>query len=394
MPVLFSTTTTAQTIMDSVAQDVRQTLSSSDPTNGQGTILDYVSRISLEMLRASRWVFLLSTPQQFMTQLGTTAYWVGPAGGAPQGVFDTGLNISNLRIVKPKSVYDRTNFTALGHVDEQPLAARLFYPDGTARPGRPSMWRQDESTPNVINIYPAPDNQNIYSPQPEPAFATVAPGGSLPARLYYIATSFVDSFGNESTTPALSEFFVPAGNLITVFPPQEPLIAGTTGVRYDRYNVYAASAGSDETNQIQTDNTTQQASLIATSTSWTEPTTGLTTTGPNPPGDNDVQPLTGYFMEFRYYAQRQPVTDPTQILQVPDDYRDVCIAGVNALAFDYLTRVTEAQKWYSIYKDGIIQMIRDINFMAKGGEYVQPDAATIGQNLPAVETIDLSYLTT
>src|ERR1700675_2046402 len=130
MPVLFSATTTAQTIINSTAQDARQTLSATDPTNGQLTMLDYVSRISLEMLRASRWVFLLSTPQQFMTQLGVINYWIGPIGSAPPGTYDTGLNISNLRIVKPKSVYDRSNFTALGHVDEQPLAARLFYPDG------------------------------------------------------------------------------------------------------------------------------------------------------------------------------------------------------------------------------------------------------------------------
>src|SRR6266702_745714 len=134
MPVLFSATTTAQSVINSVAQDVRQTLSATDPTNGQLTLLDYVDRISKEMLRASRWVFLLSTPRQFMTQLGVTNYWIGPTGTGPANAFDTGLNLSNLRIIKPKSVYDRSNFTALGHVDEQPLAARLFFPDGTARP--------------------------------------------------------------------------------------------------------------------------------------------------------------------------------------------------------------------------------------------------------------------
>lgn len=392
MSVLFSTTTTAQVIINSTSQDARQTLSATDPTNGQLTMLDYVSRISLEMLRASRWVFLLSAPKQFMTQLGVTSYWIGPSGSAPIGTFDTGLNLSDLRIIKPKSVFDRTNFTALGHVDEAPLAARLAFPDGTSRPGRPSVWRQDESTPNVLNIYPAPDNQNIYAPQPLSAFATVAPGGALPARLYYPTLTFVDSFGNESTAPALSEYFIPANNLITIYPPQEPLMAGTTGVRYDRYNVYAASAGTNESNQIQSDETTLQASLLSTSVPWTEPFTGLTTTGPNPPGDNLIQPLTGYFMEFRYYAQRVPVTVLSQVLQIPDDYRDVCIAGVNALTFDFLTRPGEAQKWYSIYKDGITQMIRDINFMAKGGEYVQPDSATLGQNLPAVDSADLSFL--
>lgn len=392
MPVLFSTTTTAQDIMDSVAQDVRQTLSSTDPTNGQATLLDYVDRVSKELLRASRWVFLLSPVQQFMTQLGVTSYWVGPLGTGPINAYDTGLSISNLRIVKPKSFYDRTNFTALGHVDEAPLAARLAFPDSTSRPGRPAVWRQDESTPNVLNIYPAPDNQNIYPPQPESPACTTIAGGSLPNRLYFVSVSFIDSFGNESTVPMPTEIFVPAGFLLVVNPPQEPLIAGTTGVRYDRYNVYAASAGSNNTLDLVTGSLSQQVTLISSSSTWTEPTSGLTTTGPVPQTQNNVEPLTGYFMEFRYYAQRTPVTLVSQVLQVPDDYEDVMIAGVNALAFDYLTRAGEAQKWYAIYKDGITQMIRDINFMSKGGEYVQPDSATIGQYLPAVETIDLSYL--
>lgn len=394
MPVLFSATTSAQAILNSTAQDVRQSLSAVDVNNGQAALLDYVSRISLEMLRASRWVFLLSAPQQFMTQLGVTDYWVGPAGAAPNTAYDTGLNIANLRIVKPKSVYDRTNFTALGHVDEAPLAARLAYPDGTARPGRPSIWRQDESSPNVLNIYPAPDNQNIYSPQPESPKCTTSAGGSLPARMYFVTVTYIDSFGNESTAPTPTEIFIPANQLLVVAAPQEPLIAGSTGVQYDRYNVYATSAGTNSLIELTSAALTQQATLQQTPNAFTEPSTGLTTTGPFPPIQNSIEPLTGYFMEFRYYAQRSPVTTPSQLLQVPDDYRDVCIAGVNALAFDYLTRPAEAQKWYAIYKDGITQMIRDINFMAKGGEYVQPDGATIGQGLPAVETIDLSFLTT
>lgn len=392
MPILFNTTTTAQQIINSVAQDVRQTLSATDPTSGQSTLLDYVNRVSLELLRVSRWIFLLSPPQQFMTQLGITDYWVGPLGAGPNNAYDTGLNIPNLRSVKPKSVFDRTNFSVLGQVDEAPLSAILGFPDATSRPGRPHLWRQDETTPNVLNLYPAPDNQNIYSPQPESPRCVSVVGGSLPARMYFVSVSFIDSFGNESTCPQPAEVFIPANQLLFVYPPQEPLIAGTTGVRYDRYNVYAASAGTNTTIDLQIGNLTLQATG-PTSTGFTESLSGLTTSGQVPPGTNNVEPLTGYFMEFRFYAQRVPITSLSQILQIPDDYEDVCIAGVNAMAFEYLTRQAEAQKWYSIYREGIVQMIRDINFMYKGGEYIQPDAATIGGFLPTVETLDLSNLT-
>lgn len=393
MPVLFSATTTAQQIINSTAQDVRQTMSATDPTSGQLTMLDYVDRISKELLRASRWQFLLSAPRTFLTQLGVSNYWVGPVGTGPVYSAETGLNISNLRIIKPKSVYDRSNFTVLGHVDEQPLSARLAYPDSTSRPGRPSMWRQDESNPNVFNIYPAPDNQNTYTPQPEPPICTTTIGGSLPARIYFVSCTFVDSLGGETTAPSPTQVFVPANSLLTVNAPT-PFANSTTGIKYDRYNVYANSVGTSEVAGLVTQNLILQSSLNSFPASWTESTSGLTTVGVNPPSTNGAEPMDGYFIEFRYYAQRTPVLSLNQVLQVPDDYKDVMIAGVNALTFDYLTRAPDAQKWYAIYKDGITQMIRDINFMAKGGEYIQPDAATIGNNLPAVETIDLSYLTT
>lgn len=392
MPMLFSTTTTAQQVINSTAQDVRNTLTATDPTNGQLTMLDYVDRVSKEMLRASRWVFLLSPSRQFYTKLGCTDYWIGPLGGAPFTAVDVGTNITDLRIIKPKSVFDRSNFTALGHVDEAPLNARLAYPDAQPRLGRPAVWRQDEANPNILSIYPAADNQNTYSPQPISPICSLTSGGSLPNRIYYLTTTYVDSFGNESTAPQPTEMRIPAGQLVTVNPPESGIDA--VGIDYGLYNVYAASANTLESPILDSNSTSLQATSIDRSTTWTEPSTGLITGGPPPPTNNKVNPITGYLMEFRYYQQRAPVTSPSQILQIPDDYKDVVISGVNALTFDYLMRAPESQKWYAIYKDGITQMIRDINFMAKGGEYVQPDAATIGQNLPAVETIDLSYLTT
>lgn len=391
-PRLFTTTTTAQTVMDAVSQDIRNQLSSSK-TPDSDVLLDYVNRASLDILKLSKWWFLLSSVQQFITQRGVTNYWIGPTGSAVAGSWDTGLNLTDVRYIKPKSVVDRTNYRPLGSINEQPLSAKLSYADATQRPGRPAVYRQDESTPNVLNIYPAADNQAFYSPQPQSPICTHTAGGSLPARLYFVTVTFVDSLGGESTAPYATQVYVPANNLLVVNPPVEPVATGATGIAYDRYNVYASSVGQSESTYIYFQQTTQQATNISTAAAWTEPGSGLTTNGSNPPSVNGVEPIEGYIIEFRYYRQIIQVTDPGQILQLPDDYKHVIIAGVNALAFQFLFRAPEAQMWEMRYRDGCAKIVRDLNFMSKVGDYFGPDASSVGGFLPTVETTDLSLLT-
>lgn len=379
MPFLFQTSTTAQQIMDSVAQDVRQTISSTalpDTT----ILLDHIDRVSKEMLRRSRWMFLESLPQQFITQLGVSDYWIGPNQTGPLTAYDTALNLTDLRLIKPKSVLDRSNFLPLGHMNEAPLAARLAYADGSSRPGRPAVWRQDEASPFILSLYPAADNQNNFQPQPISPIATRVISGALANRFYYLTVTFVDEFGNESTAPSPSRIFIPANSLVVVNPPQEPIPAGTSGVHYDRYNVYA---GTDADNLILQSTGTNLDNTVT----WTEPTTGLETTGVNPPATNTLEPLDGYIIEFQYYKLRVPVVAVDQILQIPDDYSDVVKAGVNAFAFGYLTRPSEAQKWYAIYQDGLGQIVRDINNMVRGGDYISPDPASTGQTLASLDNI-------
>jgi len=390
-PRLFAATTTAQNIMSATSQDVRNQISAVT-TPDSNVLLDYVNRVSLDMLKVSKWWFLLSPTQQFITQTGVTNYWVGPIGSNPAGTYDTGLNLTDFRYVKPKSVVDRTNFRPLGQINEQPLSSKISYSDGTQRPGRPSVYRQDEATPNVLNIYPAPDNQALYTPQPEPPICTVTPGGALSNRIYFVTTTFVDSLGGESTAPVVTEIFVPANMLLVVNPPIEPVGASATGIAYNRYNVYAASAGTSEITEITSNSTTLQASNIFNNATWTEPTSGLTTNGTNPPSTNGVEPIEGYIIEFRYFRQIAQITSPGQFVQVPDDYKHVMIAGVNSLAFQFLFRAAEAQAWEGRYQQGLQKIVRDLNFMSKTGDYFGPDAASIGGFLPTVETIDLSLL--
>lgn len=221
-PRLFTASTPAQAVMNATSQDLRNQLSAVNQPDAS-VLLDYVNRVSLDLMKVSKWWFLLSPVQQFYTQPGVTNYWVGPIAQNPLGTADTQLNITDLRYVKPKSVLDRTNYRPLGSILEQPISAKLNFADGTARPGRPAVWRQDEATPNVLNIYPAPDNQGDYDPQPEPPICTISSGGTLPARFYFVTVTFVDTLGGESTAPMTAQIFVPANMLLTVSPPQNLL---------------------------------------------------------------------------------------------------------------------------------------------------------------------------
>lgn len=104
-----------------------------------------------------------------------------------------------------------------------------------------------------------------FSPE-APVLGSTA-GGTLAATTYYVRTSYVTPDGE---TPASSESYVAAGanNLLTVASPSPQ--AAATG-----WNVYVGTAFGQET--------LQNASPLAISTSWTLPTGGLTTTGAVPP---------------------------------------------------------------------------------------------------------------
>lgn len=388
---LYATTTSAQDIMDATAREIRQILSSTT-TPDSTLLLDWMNRISLEILRTSRWQFLQSAPKQFITERGVTDYWLGASGSAPAGTQDTGLNLGDVRTIKPGTVFDRTNFVPLGKTEEPPLTAKVAYPDDTSRMGRPAVWRQATDTPQILNIYPAPDNQSLYQPQPTTPICTTVAGGALANRTYFVTATFVDSGGNESTSPFPAEIFVPAGFLLVVKSPVEPYPKSATGIQYNRYHVYAAQAANNMSALAsgslfkQTDSTP-----ITTGTDFTEPTSGLVISTPAPPTNNGVEPIDGYIIEFRYLKGRVQLTNPTQIIQIPDDYKDVVIAGVTSKAFHYLFRTAEAQQWYGFYKDGTSQIIRDLNLI-RSQEYIRPDASAIGGHLPAVESIDLSVL--
>lgn len=359
-------TTAASTIIAGTSQDVRSTLGT---TGGDQTILlDYVDRIHREILRRSRWQFLLSQPQRFITLKGVTDYWIGATAGNPTTAYDTGLNLTDVRYIADNTVRDLSNNRELQRIYKQPNMMALASEDGLLRLDVPREWRHDYTTPFVIQLYPAADNQNDFRPVPPPPVCTTVNGGALTARTYFVTLTLVDSAGNESIASKETEIYVPANKLVKVLQPNLGYSQSAAGQQYSSYKVYASTDIGHEVVQ-------NTGTAIATSATWTEAVGGLETGTASAPSTNSLEPLDGYVIEFRYFQSITAISATSTVLQVPDDYKDVVISGVNWRAFEFLGRQTEAQLWYKLYQEGQIQILRDLNLAPKGADFIHPDSA-------------------
>lgn len=382
-------------VINGVSQDVRGQLSSLVGTTGQPILIDYTNRIHKQMLRFSRWNFLRSEPQYFLTAKGQSAYWVGPTGDGPGGSVDTGLDLSDVYQFKKDSVCDLSNDRELKWLDSKPIGPNLNNPTGGGRPGLPAVFNQNLNIPNVLFIFPPPNNENNNSPFPQVPIVETATGGALPVRTYLLKVTLVDSLGGESTSTSIgAPLYIPANNLAVVESPAVgyfgiiPDIFTSSGVEYNRYNVYAVQAVlSNGVPQNEGSETLQNTSgPISFGTNWTEPTSGLITTGVAVPTQNTLQPLGAYIIKFEYYKNRLKLTNPDQYLQIPDDYFDVIVNGVTYLAYKIMGKTQEAQMMYQQYKAGMTEMIADKNLFPEGVEFIRPDGGSY------VNTQILGYL--
>lgn len=357
-----------QNVIDRVSTDIRLQLASTVNSQGQPILIDYANRTQLEMLRYSRWVFLRSETLYFMTVFGQTDYWIGPNADCPVGMVNTGLNLTDVDYLQQDSVYDISHNRQLTAQSQQPLGFGLNFASGQTRPAEPRVFFQDQSNdPNILHIYPAPDNQNPYQPIPEPPILTSVSGGSLSAQTCAVRITFVDSLGNESTaSPEGSMLQVPANSLLMVTTPTLDFDFTDTGVQYSGYNVYVGEGFGSE--QLQT------ASPIAIGTNWTEPGTGLIN-GVAPPTKNNVTQMGGYIIRFRYYKRRLALTAVNQLIQIPDQYVDVIVEGISARGWKLLGKLDVAQQSYGMYQAGLRQMIADKN-MFPATDFVRPDTGS------------------
>ncbi len=359
-------------ILAGVSQDIRLQLSATvDP--GKTILIDYTNRVHKQVLRFSRWTFLLSLPQYFLTEQGQSKYWLGSPALVPAGVVDSGLNLSDVDKIKKDSVLDVSNVRQLKWLANPPYGPTLNDRTGAGRVGLPATFLQNPNNPNQLEIYPPPNNENTSQPVPMMPITITTAGGALGARSYFVKITYVDSAGGESTsTPLGVQRYIAASNLLKVRTPELPFAIASSGVTYNKYNVYASITEGSET--------LQNASPITIGTDWTEPTGGLITSGASVPTTNSLAPLGAYLIKFEYYVNRATLTATTDLLQVPEDYKDVIINGVSAYAYKLLGKSEEASACYQLYRAGLTEMIWDKNLFPEGVEFMRPDSSTYVNN--------------
>lgn len=370
-------------VLSAVSQDIRDQLSATAGP-GQNILIDYTNRVHKAMLRFSRWPFVLSEPQYFLTEYGQTSYWLGPMGSAPPGCVDTLLNLPDVDKVRRDSVLDITNLRELKWYNQQPIGPNLINRGGIGRPGLPAVYVQNPNDPNIVQIFPPPNNQNAVQPVPQVPIVQPVTGGALPVRTYLLKVTFIDSLGGESTSTTIgAPLFLASGALAMVKSPATgifgvlPENATVSGVKYGWYNVYATVAtivNGQPTNEGS--ETLQNAAPIAFGTDWTEPTSGLITTGRSVPTQNTLQQFGAYIIKFDYYKNRSDLTLTTQKLQIPNDYFDIIVQGVQALAYKLLGKPSEAQESFQLYQAGMREMVMDKNNFPEGKEFIRPDVGT------------------
>lgn len=373
--------TTVQTVIDKVQRDHQFGIGADHPA-----MVDYTNRIHHQILRHTRWVFMLSEPRQFLTQKGVTAYWIGATAGNGAGEFDTLLNITDMGAIKSGSVFDRSNRRVLKKTDEPPMDNIIQTRSGAPNLDRPRMYRQSFNSPDLLQIFPAADNQNNFDLMPLPPILETVLSGSLIARTYNVKVTFLDESGGETAASTGKEFFIKDSLVLKVKSPLLP-ISGTSaltlsnGKQVTQWRIYADEVAGSETLQA----------TIGIGSDWLEPDTGLIL-GDQAPSSSSMDDLDGYVIEFRYWKARSELTLVTSALQLPDKYADVVVAGVNWLTSKYIDQnLNNALFWQQEYKDGVKGMIRDSQVHEGEDNFIYPDATSVHRSVIGDDPVALLF---
>lgn len=143
--------------------------------------------------------------------------------------------------------------------------------------------------------------------------------------------------------------------------------------------------GTGQTNLMLTDNTNNVWRIIVTTGGLLQtvslgPASGVIVPSSNPPTNSALTPLYGYVMSFRYQQERVTITDPANFLQIPFQYYDVVVAGVNYYSNLYTAKSEDlefkAAAWKREFMEGLAQIRRDLRVNFRNTDVIMPDPAT------------------
>lgn len=135
-----SATKTAANVIDVACQKLNYEISNEHPL-----MVTFTDEIHKEILRKTKFRFLLSDVKAFTTTAGISDYKIGTTGTA----LDTGLALTDMRTIY--WVKDTTNHIDLFKTDEAPNAQWM------SSNSYPKLFRWDISSPSTLSVYPPPN---------------------------------------------------------------------------------------------------------------------------------------------------------------------------------------------------------------------------------------------
>jgi len=135
------------------------------------------------------------------------------------------------------------------------------------------------------------------------------------------------------------------------------------------------------------------------STLYSTPPTTAAFNG-QPPTVASIQPLNAYVIQFRYYKARNVIANPTDVLQIPYQYKDIVIAGVNYLANMYMdlaanaARSEKTAQWKRDFEAGLAQIRRDLRVSYRKTDFIGPDTMSqyVVANQQGIPTMGWSWV--
>jgi RHS repeat-associated protein len=229
-------------------------------------------------------------------------------------------------VIAPTGTININVFNAQGQITSQWI--------GTTDTHTGDDWTPATNTGNMMDV-----QDNVYdgthdfiSPPSAPSLSSTS-GGSLAGSIFYVVITYLGSAG-ETLGSSQSNLTISANHLLTVASP-----SSSTGAT--SYNVYVGTLSNGESLQTSTP--------ITIGTNWTEPTTGMVSTGvavPEDVGDGNLTKVT----------MHAGLSQPDRVTQNLFDWRDRLVLEKNGvqssedstthrpityLTYDNLSEVTE-----------------------------------------------------